>query len=442
MGIAHTKVLAIHPLGSGLARPVGRLSAIDMRFASSITSASEARQAVDELLQPIDTRVTPGMVDLVLLFLTAHFDDDLPEVLERIHLAFPGAVVSGCTAGGTIGCDRELERTPSMSLLAASLPDVDIRPFHIRQTDLESLETPFDWERVVGVSAENGPAFVAFGDPFSLAIPDFVEQISEAYPGAPLVGGVASAAHRPQQNRLILNGDIHREGAVGFALTGRLVVETVVSQGCRPIGRPFVITRAEGHIIRELGGRPALEQLHQVLVDLSEEDEQLARQSLLLGCVIDERKEKFLRGDFLIHNIVGVDRKNGAVAMAGHARVGTTVQFHVRDAASADEDLRALIAPHVATGVCGAMLFGCNGRGTNMWPEPGHDVGVLRELLSDVPVAGFFCGGEFGPIGNRNFVHGFTASIALFREPDNWSDPSEFQADARDEPGLRGRRTP
>jgi small ligand-binding sensory domain FIST len=199
------------------------------------------------------------------------------------------------------------------------------------------------------------------------------------------------------------------------ALTGAVTVDTVVSQGCRPIGKPFVITKGARNIVYELGGKAALNQLHEVIVSLSEDDEQLARQSLLLGRVIDEYKDHFTRGDFLIHNIIGADRSNGAMAIAGHARVGATVQFHVRDAASADEDLRSLLAPYVGRDVKGALLFGCNGRGTNMWPKAGHDVGVLQEVLGNVPVAGFFCGGEFGPVSGKNFVHGFTASIALFR---------------------------
>jgi len=138
---------------------------------------------------------------------------------------------------------------------------------------------------------------------------------------------------------------------------------------------------------------------------------------LFLGRVIDEHKGGFTRGDFLIQNILGFDRKSGAVGIAGHARIGATVQFHVRDAACADEDLRKLLAPQAETDVRGALLFGCNGRGTHMWPEPHHDVTVIREILGEVPLAGFFCGGEFGPVGGRNFIHGYTASIALFREP-------------------------
>ena len=389
-----------------------------MRFASSITESTQLDRAVEELLAPIDARVTPGMVDLGLLFCTAHFEDDLEEIIDRLAHALPGAVLLGCTAEGTIGCEKELERTPSITLLVASLPGVAIRPFYLQQDDLTSIETLPDWERIVGVSPESNPAFIALGDPFAFAVHDFVDQLSDAFPGAPLVGGVASAAAKPKQNRLFINADIHREGLVGVALSGNFLMDTVVSQGCRPIGTPFVITKAERNVIHELGAKPALHQLHEVYVGLSKEDEKLAKQSLLIGRVIDEYRDQFTRGDFLIHNIVGVDRQSGAVAMAGHARVGATVQFHVRDAATASEDLRSLLSPHANTGVRGALLFGCNGRGTNMWSEPGHDAHMLHEMLGDVPVAGFFCGGEFGPIGARNFVHGFTASIALFREPD------------------------
>jgi len=386
-----------------------------MRFSSSISGASDAGTAVDEILRPIDANLTRGMVDLVLLFCTAHFEDELEAIVERVDSTFSNAVVVGCTAEGTIGHDRELERTPSISLLAGCLPDVQIRPFHIRQEHVDGATTVFDWERIVGASPDANPTFVAFGDPFRVSIHGFIERINKLFPAAPLVGGIASAGYEPEQNRLILDGDVLREGIVGVALSGRLIVDTVVSQGCRPIGKPFVITKGDQNVIRELGGRPALAQLHNVLVGLSKEDDALARQALFVGRVIDERKDDFKRGDFLIQNIIGVDRSSGAVGIAGHARVGATVQFHVRDAASADEDLRALLAPHARQDVRAAMLFGCNGRGTNMWPKPGHDVGVLRETLGPVPVAGFFCGGEFGPVGGSNFVHGFTASIALLR---------------------------
>jgi small ligand-binding sensory domain FIST len=390
---------------------------IGMRFASSITAKTDPGAAVDELLAPLDARVTPGDVDLALFFITNHYDDDLDLILDRMSQVLPHALLLGCTAEGTIGVDKELERTASMSLLVASLPDVDIRPFHLQQSQLESAKTADDWERLVGVSPESKPTFICLADPFSIAIYDFLDQINANYPQCPVVGGIASAGRAPRQNRLVLGGAVHQEGMVGVALAGNLHVETVVSQGCRPIGKSFIVTKAEGNIVHELGRKPALEQLHSVLSKLDKSEELLARESMFLGRAIDEYKGRFGRGDFLIHNILGADRKSGAIGIAGQVKVGTTVQFHVRDAQSADEDLRAMLSPHTATEPEGALLFGCNGRGTHMWPQPGHDIGVIRNLLGNVPIAGFFCGGEFGPVGGRNFVHGFTASIALFHPP-------------------------
>lgn len=385
-----------------------------MRFAASITTRTDIARAVEDLIRGVDGRVTPGMVDLAFLFATAHFEDDLEEIVARLRDVFPGAVFTGCTAEGVIGVDREVERAPGLTLLVASLPGVAVRPFHLTQDDVEIADTLDAWERLTGVSPESNPTFVAFLDPFAFDVLAYLDRVNELYPARPVVGGVASAARKPGENRLIHPDGVVRQGAVGVTLTGAFDVRTVVSQGCRPIARPFIITRGERNIVRELSGKPALEQLQSVLSTLPEQDGLLAQDALFLGRVIDEYKDRFTRGDFLIHNIIGADRNTGALGIAGLARVGATVQFHVRDAASADEDLHALLAPHAGQGVCGALLFGCNGRGSRMWPESGHDVGVLREVLGDIPVGGFFCGGELGPIGRRNFIHGFTASIALF----------------------------
>jgi len=388
-----------------------------LRFAASMTTTAAVGRAIDELIAGIDGQVTPGMVDVAFLFASAHFEEDLLEVVERVGAALPNSVISGCTAEGTIGVEHEVERSPSISLLAASLQDVIVRPFFLSQADLERADTVDAWERLIGVSPESSPAFIAFADPFSVDAHRLLNRLNELFPEAPLIGGMASAGHAPGENRLIAAGEIVREGVVGVSLAGEFRLSTVVSQGCRPIARTFIITRGEHNVIRELSGKPALEQLQTVLAGLSSEDERLARESLFLGRVIDERKQTFTRGDFLIHNLLGADRKTGAIGIGGQARVGATVQFHVRDAQTADEDLHSLLRPHADSGVCGAMLFGCNGRGRRMWPQPSHDIGVLRQIIGPVPVAGFFCGGEFGPVGGRNFIHGYTASIALFRKP-------------------------
>ena len=185
-----------------------------------------------------------------------------------------------------------------------------------------------------------------------------------------------------------------------------------VSQGCRPVGRPFVVTKSEQNVVYELAGQPALERLQELVALSSDDERELMARGLHLGLVVDEHKAEFERGDFVVRNVMGADRQSGAIAVGAVCDVGATVQFHVRDAATADEDLRALVGGHDAEA---ALLFTCNGRGTRLFGTPDHDAGVVSDAFDGAPLAGFFCAGELGPIGGRNFLHGFTASVVLFR---------------------------
>jgi small ligand-binding sensory domain FIST len=256
-------------------------------------------------------------------------------------------------------------------------------------------------------------------DPFSFPTDPFLKRLSEATAGMQVIGGMASGSNAPGQNRLVLDGEAFSEGAVAVVVGGPLTVRTVVSQGCRPIGRTVIVTKVERNVIRELGRRPALEVLREVFEELPEEDQERVQQGLHIGRVINEYQEKFRRGDFLVRNVIGADEAGG-IAISDVVRVGQTVQFHVRDADTADEDLRSLLIherrARPGARIGGALLFTCNGRGSRLFSEPHHDVAVIHDVLGAVPVAGFFAMGEIGPIGGQNFVHGFTASIALFEE--------------------------
>jgi small ligand-binding sensory domain FIST len=253
------------------------------------------------------------------------------------------------------------------------------------------------------------------GDPYTLPVEMVIKGLAELHPGLPVLGGMASAARGPGGNRLVLDDQVHTTGAVGALLGPGARLSTVVSQGCRPIGRPLVVTRAERNVIYELAGEPALERLLEMVKDgMSERDVRLINQGLHMGLVIDEHQVEFGQGDFLVRNVLGADQSNGAIAVGDVVDIGTTVQFQVRDAESADEDLRQLLE---ARGADGALLFTCNGRGTRLFAEPDHDARVVGELLHEPPLAGFFAAGELGPVGGRNFLHSFTASLALFEDP-------------------------
>jgi small ligand-binding sensory domain FIST len=220
---------------------------------------------------------------------------------------------------------------------------------------------------------------------------------------------LASAARGPGGNRLVLDGAVTTTGAVGVLL--EQPVQTVVSQGCRPIGDPMTVTRAERNIIYELAGRPAMERLQELASVASPADRVLLQSGVHLGQVVDEHRDVFERGDFVIRNVLGADRNLGAIAVGDEVEIGSTVQFQVRDAASADEDLRFLLDGRRGDG---ALVFTCNGRGTQLFGIPDHDAQVVHEALDGAATAGMFCAGEIGPIGGRSFLHGFTASVLLF----------------------------
>jgi small ligand-binding sensory domain FIST len=325
-------------------------------------------------------------------------------------------VLLGCAAESVAGPRREVEQAAAVALWTAA-------PLEAEAVILgpPGGDGPDGWPA--------GPPFPPAGllllaDPFSFDAESFFGWLEHRFPGLPVTGGMASAAQGPGGNRLVAGGrDLAgrrrgparstSHGAVGALLGRGVSLDTVVSQGCRPVGQPWAVTRAEGNIVYELAGRPAMERLLELARRELDEHEvaTINAGGLHLGRVIDEHRASFGRGDFLVRNVLGGDQEVGAIAVNDTIDLGTTVQFHLRDAGTADEDLKALVAGRHAGG---ALLFTCNGRGTRLFRRPDHDASVLADALSDAPVAGFFAAGEFGPIGGRNFLHGFTASLALF----------------------------
>ena len=296
-----------------------------------------------------------------------------------------------------------------MAVWAGALPGAEIECFHAAAVQTEDGITVTDFPEL------DDPGLVALlVDPFTFPAGSFLTSLNEAQERVPLVGGIAAGGGRPGAQALILDDRVHSEGAVGAVVSGPPVF-TVVSQGCRPIGHEAVITRCEGNVVYELAGKPALERLRTEIAALSSEEQALAARGLLVGLVIDENRPEYDTGDFLMRGLLGADEASGALALGDTVRVGQTLRFFVRDAASADADLRrALGGPVRRARPAGALLFTCNGRGTNMFPRPDHDARVVTEMLQTDALAGFFCGGEIGPVGGKAFLHGFTATLAIF----------------------------
>jgi small ligand-binding sensory domain FIST len=375
-------------------------------FAAALSEHPVTVEATAEVVGDVLDRVGPEP-DLAVLFATSAHVGALRDVARTVQAVLRPGVLVGTTAVSVLARDREVEEQPGLALWAGT-------PGRVTGVRVSAVRTPggMAMTGLDGALATEGPAtLVLLADPLSFPVDDVVDLLAAEAPGVRVVGGLASAGLAPRANRFVLDGEVFDDGAVGVLVPGDEVT-TVVSQGCRPIGDPLVVTRAEGNVIAEIAGAPALDRLDELFRRLTAEERQLVQQGLHIGRVIDEHRPDFGRGDFLVRNVLGADRDTGAIAIGDVVPVGSTVQYHVRDAASADEDLHLLLAD--ARGA-GALVFTCNGRGVRLFGRPDHDAELVAEVVRGAD-AGMFCAGEIGPVGTRSFVHGFTASVALFRD--------------------------
>jgi small ligand-binding sensory domain FIST len=354
------------------------------------------------------------MPDVAVLFSTAPHAGALEDIARGVRQLLNPRVLIGVTAMGVVGGAREVEDVPAISLWAGRW-EVDVEPLR-----LEAFDAP-DGMVLAGATTLPGRegTLLLLADPYSFPIDGVLQQLAEHAPGMAVIGGLASGARGPGGNVLLLDDEQFRDGAVGVWLPPSVPVVPVVSQGCRPFGQPLVVTRSERNMIYELAGQPALDRLMAQIADLDPTERALAAQGLHVGIVRDEHLGEFDRGDFLVRAVMGADRTAGAVAVGAEVEVGQTVQFHLRDAASAHDDLVAVLGRQSDADLraTGALVFTCTGRGRQLFGEPDHDATLVSEAVPGAAVAGMFCAGELGPVAGHNFVHGFTASVALVGDP-------------------------
>lgn len=327
-------------------------------------------------------------------------------------------VCLGCSGEGVIAGSQEIETAAALTVWAACLPDVQLTPLQLSVSQLQDQIRMPGWPN----PGTEDSTFLLLADPFSTPMQEVLSVINDRYPQGKVGGGLAGGGQDAGENRLLLNDQGFDGGVVGVQLTGPITVRTVTSQGCSPIGERFVVTRAEQNLLYELGGVSALKRLQDVFESMGGAQRRNAHRALHLGIVIDEHGSHFERGDFLVRNLIGADQQAGAVAIGDVVQEGQTVQFHLRDAKSASDDLHFLLAAdrlrHQRPPL-GALLFSCCGRGEGLFGQPHHDIGVVQERLGPIPTAGFFAQGEIGSVGGRNFLHGYTASVVIFSEPDS-----------------------
>ena len=415
-----------------------------MKWASAISTHVSLETAIQAVVKEATTQLGEKP-DLALVFISLAFVSEYPRLAPLLQAALPDTCILGCSGSGVVGMDdgfpEEVERGAALSLTLAHLPGVEIKPFHLTERDLPDLDSPPGrWSKLLGVAPERKPSFIVMADPFSSGTSELLQGLDYAYPGSVKVGGLAGVESVSRQSGLFCEGKIHREGTIGVALSGEIVVEAIVAQGCRPIGELYRVSEGEGNVMMQLAvagdvdeslAQTPLEILQNLFQEMDEAERELAQNALFIGVAQSGFKPELKRGDFLIRNLVGVDPRNGAIAIADKIRPGMRIQFHIRDARTSAEDLENMLrryrverlesnldSSHRKLSPVGALLFACTGRGEALYDEPNYDSDMFERYLGPMPIGGFFCNGEIGPVGGATFLHGFTSVFGICSAPE------------------------
>lgn len=371
-----------------------------------------------EWAEQLREQLRAPQVSLGLVFMTPKFFPQARQILEilRVHARIP--LLAGCSSTALVAGEEEIEDNAGIVLALYALPGAELQGFYFTQSQVEEAEGVSYWPQQTGVTAESTNGWLAFVDPFHLDSESWLRGWNEAYQHLPVYGGLASGVFAEQTTQVYLNGEVYEEGGVAISVGGDVKITGVISQGCTPIGETWTLTRVEQNLIHRIANRPAYEVLSETVGSMSPEDQRKVRGNLFIGLVVNEYLEDFHRGDFLVRNLIGGDPQTGVLAVGAMPRAGQTMQFQRRDAAAATEDMSELLArTHIQLGgatVYGGCLCCCNGRGKHLFGQSGHDARMVQKQFGEIGLAGFFCNGEIGPVGEKNFLHGYTASLALF----------------------------
>lgn len=383
-----------------------------MRASSGLGIGDDWRVALETALHEALMPLQGQPPDLLLLFASAAYQQHYAEMLETAEAASRARNLAGCSASAVIAGARELEREPGLAALALTLPTAGmlkmcyVAPAEVRTSNL------------AGIPAHQCHGLIVLADPFSTDVAALIAALERDYPNTTIVGGLATADPAARWTSIFSGRTAADEGAIVIGVGGSIRLRPIVSQGCEPIGEAWTVTDVDGHIVRTIAGRPAYEVLVETVNHLDPDTRSRLNTSLRVGLAMNEYQDEFKRGDFLIRNLMGVDPRSGAIAVAGEPHIGQTLQFQMLDARAADQELRDMLRalPTAGGGTSAALLFACNGRGAGLFGSPDHDARTVREVLGPLPVAGLFCNGEIGPVGRATFLHGYTASLGLIEE--------------------------
>jgi len=392
---------------------------VDHEFSTAAHWAGDFEEAgLQKWAENLRHRLSAARVDLGLVFVSPKHFANAKQILEilRVHAQIP--LLAGCSSPSLIVGAEEVEKDAGITMALYSLPGAELKAIHFIQEQVEEADGPGYWQLETGIETGKTNGWLVFIDPFHLDSETWLRGWNEAYAPLPVLGGLATGDFTEQQTQIYLNGEVFEEGGVAISVGGQVRLAGVTSQGCTPIGETWTLTKVEENIIHQIGNRPAYEVLAETFNHLDPEEQKKARGNLFIGLVVNEYLDDFHRGDFLIRNLLGADPRSGSIAVGALPRPGQTVQFQRRSAAAATEDMSELLARARKqlgnTTIYGGCLCSCNGRGRGLFGRPNHDAQMVQEQLGPLGLAGFFCNGEIGPVGEKNFLHGYTASLALF----------------------------
>ncbi|MBI3869106.1 MAG: FIST C-terminal domain-containing protein [Verrucomicrobia bacterium] len=364
--------------------------------------------------------IRPAAVDLGLIFISPRFFEAAQDILRCVRSSAEIPILLGCSSNSLIVGQEEIEEGSGISLGLYSLPGAALSAVRFTQSQVEEWNGAGYWRMETGMSPEKMTGWLAFADPFSLDAERWLKQWDDAFAGIPILGGMASGDYAARKTHVYFNEQVHEDGGVALALSGAVALAGIISQGCTPIGETWTITKAESNVILEIANRPAYQVLVETVSALPSAEQARTRGNLFIGLVMDEYRDEFQRGDFLIRNILEADAETGAIAIGALPRPGQTMQFQRRDAEASSEDMTVLLrrAQNELAGrrVLGGCLCSCNGRGRRLFGPIHHDASQVQQAFGPMGLAGFFCNGEIGPVSGHNFLHGYTASLALFVE--------------------------
>jgi small ligand-binding sensory domain FIST len=388
-----------------------------MSWSSAIGLGARLEEAVAEAEEQVRRHRAAADPDLVIAFASAAYGAAIERLPQLLRPLLGGGLLFGCNAGGLIGGGTEEEDEPGLALLCGRLPDASLAAVYLEQATLPPLAASREnWWRRLDIGAESGASFVLLADPGTIDAEACARGLDRAFPGSSVIGGLASGALEPGTARLLTGEGIQRSGAILLALTGNVVIDPVVAQGCRPIGDPLFVTACEGNLVNELDGRRPKDLLTSLFAQLDEADRAHFGDALCIGIALPGPRQVVGAGDFLMRNVLGLDPETGALWIGSRIARNTVVQFHLRDGRSAAQELEARLAESLQGRLPpqAALLFACAGRGRSLFGVTGHDSGMLRRMI-DIPVAGMFSAGEIAPIQGATFVHGYTSVFGLIR---------------------------